>query len=364
MTIFYILAAILMLGVMVMVHEFGHFCAARLTGIPVKEFAIGFGPGLVSWNSKKYETRFFIRAIPMGGYCMFYGEDDTEEKEKDDERNLNNYPVWKRLLTILMGPVMNFVLALVVAIGIFTVVGVDHGGEYGYCVVGEVEAGSPADVGGVQPGDIFISVNGQDAKGLDGQNNLAVSGLITAYKEGDDPLSVIVQRSGEEVELSLTPEYRQAEGRMMVGLVWKHIQYTPDMQPVTIFKAAELSFNYCVESGTAILNALINMLKTGEGLEQSSGPVGIVQLIAEETRDKGFLVYLELLILISVNLGLFNLLPIPGLDGSRLVFLAIEGIFRKPVPRKIEAYIHMAGYLLLIGFMLFVTFQDVGRIFK
>ena len=131
MSVLMILAAILMLGVMVMVHECGHFFAARLTGIPVKEFAIGFGPKLFSWKSKKHETRFFWRLIPAGGYCMFYGEDDAEGKEREDPRSINRYAVWKRLLTILMGPVMNFVLALLAATALFFVLGEDVNGVVG-----------------------------------------------------------------------------------------------------------------------------------------------------------------------------------------------------------------------------------------
>lgn len=360
MTIFYILAAILMLGVMVMVHEFGHFCAARLTGIPVKEFAIGFGPGLVSWNSKKYETRFFIRAIPMGGYCMFYGEDDAEEKEKDDERNLNNFAVWKRLLTILMGPVMNFVLALVVAIGLYMAVGVDRGGEYGYCVIQTVEAGSAAEEAGILPGDTILSVNGEDMKGVDEQQQPLFSRKVMAYQAGDAPLLLTVGRGGETLQLSITPRLDNGQGRMMVGVTM--LNYVPDQQRVGFFEAVGLGARYCVRSGTAILKSLVQMIRTGEGWEESSGPVGIVQLIAEETKKNGWVTFAELLVLISVNLGLFNLLPFPGLDGSRLVFLAIEGIARKPVPRKAEAYIHLAGYAVLILLMLVITFKDVVKI--
>ncbi len=363
MTIFYVLAAILLLGIMVMVHEAGHFFAARLTGIPVKEFAIGFGPQLAKWNSKKHETKFFIRLIPMGGYCMFYGEDDTQEKEKNDERNLNNFAVWKRLITILMGPVMNFVLALVVAIGIYTVVGADRGGEYGYCVVQSVEPGSPAEMGGLQAGDMILSVNGQDVKGVTEERMPLASFAIESFREGDAPLQVTVEREGKQASFSLTPAYREAEDRMMIGITML-TQYTPDMQPVTIFEAVKLGTDLCIRRGTAIMKGLLQLFKTGEGLKESSGPVGIVQLIAEETKENGFVTYLDLLILISVNLGLFNLLPIPGLDGSRLVFLVIEGIFRKPVPRKIEAYIHMGGYLLLLGFMIFITMQDVFKIIR
>lgn len=361
MSVFYILAAILMLGIMVMVHEAGHFFAARLTGIPVKEFAIGFGPKLLSWNSKKYETKFFVRLIPMGGYCMFYGEDDTEEKEKDDERNLNNFPVWKRLVTILMGPVMNFVLALVVAIGITGLVGVVDD-VLVYTEIMEVTPGSAADMAGVRPGDVIIRVNGRSAQGFTDDGEYIISDAIRSYQEGDAPLEVTVRRGGTEKQLSLTPAFDAKENRMMVGIVMR-AQLERSFSPVPFGDVIPRAFDTCVQNAKDVVNGLITLFTKKDALKDAAGPVGIIQQVAEYTQMIDWVYYLELLVFISVNLGLFNLLPIPGLDGSRLIFLAIEGIFRKPVPRKIEAYIHMGGYLLLIGFMIFVTFQDVGRIF-
>lgn len=361
MSIFYILAAILMLGIMVMVHEAGHFFAARLTGIPVKEFAIGFGPKLASWNSKKHETKFFIRLIPMGGYCMFYGEDDTEEKEKDDERNLNNFPVWKRLVTILMGPVMNFVLAMVVAIGITGFVGVVDD-VLVYTKIMEVTPGSAADAAGIRPGDVIIGVNGQSAQGFTEEGEYIISDAIRSYQEGENALEVTVRRGGTEKQLFLTPAFDTNENRMMAGIVMQ-AQLERSFSPVPFEEVIPRAFDTCVQNAKDIFNALIGLFTKKDALKDAAGPMGIIQQVAEYTQMIDWVYYLELMVFISVNLGLFNLLPVPGLDGSRLVFLAIEGIFRKPVPRKIEAYIHMGGYLLLIGFMIFVTFQDVGRMF-
>ncbi len=377
-TALYVLAAILMLGVMVTVHEAGHFFAARLTGIPVKEFAIGFGPKLLSWKSKKHETQFFLRLIPAGGYCMFYGEDDVEEKEADDPRAISNYAVWKRFVTVLMGPVMNFFLALAVAAALFLALGEDTGGEYGYAVVASVQENIPAAQAGIQPGDVLLSINGRDAAGLppaDAPENLRGAGymlsyLINAYQPGDDPLVIGIQRGEETLTASLIPRFDEAEGRYLMG-IQTAVQYTPAYAPVGLVRAVRLGGRYCVQAGGAILGALKDLITTGKGFEESSGPVGIVQLIAEETKRsaessvlEAFVTYGELLVLISVNLGLFNLLPIPGLDGSRLIFLLIEGIRRRPVPRKVEAYVHMAGFALLMGLMLVMTYKDVLRIFR
>ena len=362
-TVFYVIAAIFLLGVMVTIHELGHFMAARLTGIPVKEFAIGFGKKILSWKSKKYETVFFLRMIPAGGYCMFYGEDDVQEKEKSDPRNIANHKVWKRMLTILMGPVMNFVLALVVAAGLYAVLG-EPVREYGYAVIDSVNEGSPAEEAGILAGDKIIAVNGVEAKGLnEEQTGYAVQKLISVYKEGEPPLEITLLRGEKRIDTSVIPIYDEAEKRplMGVGLIG---EYSVNYVPAPFFRAVKLGADYCVRAGGAILEGLGKMITTGEGFSESSGPVGIVQLIAEETQESGLTTYLELLVVISVNLGLFNLIPIPGLDGSRLVFLAIEGIRRKPVPQKVEAYVHMAGYLLLIGLMIVMTFKDVINIFR
>lgn len=363
MTVFFIVAAIVLLGVMVLVHECGHFFAARLTGIPVKEFAIGFGPKLLSWKSKKHETQFFLRLIPAGGYCMFYGEDETSGISKDDPRNISCYKVWKRVVTIAMGPVMNFVLALIAAVALFGVIGEDTQGVVGRAVVNTVTENSAAAQAGIHPGDILSSVNGQPATGLTAEGQLTVSALIGAYQDGDAPLALGLIRGGETISTQIAPRYNAAEGRYLIGVTLGY-EYTPGYTPVSVFRAAELGADYCVRAGGAILTGLRAMVTTGEGFEESAGPVGIVKMIAEETRKSGWTTYVQLLVLISVNLGLFNLIPIPGLDGSRIVFLLIEAVRRKPVPQKVEAYVHMAGYLMLIGLMVVMTYKDILKIFQ
>ena len=362
MTLLYILAALLMLGVMVTVHEAGHFFAARLCRIPVREFAIGFGPKLLNWGSKKHETKFSLRLIPAGGFCSFYGEDDPSA-DKADPRALNNHAVWKRMLTILMGPVMNIVLALVVAFGFYALGGLSTG-EYGRAQVTAVTEGSAAEAAGFQVGDYIETISGQDARGLtDDQSNYKVSQLISAYKEGDAPLTVTVTRDGEETELTVTPLYDESQGRYMVGISMSMEIVNQQPYYPGFLNSVKMAFNLCLEEGTAILDSFRQLFSGEVGLDQASGPVGVITLVAEQTKEYGLEGYLSLLIFISVNLGLVNLLPIPGLDGSRLVFLLIEGIRRKPVPQKIEAYIHLAGFALLMILFLFLTVQDVGKLF-
>ncbi|MBR6525652.1 MAG: site-2 protease family protein [Clostridia bacterium] len=364
MTIFFVLAALLLLGIMVMVHECGHFFAARLTGIPVKGFGIGFGPKLLSWKSKKTETEYVLRLIPAGGYCSFYGEDEVDGKGKNDPRNLNNAAVWKRLLTILMGPVMNFVLAFVVAVGVFMSIGETVDVRYGYVHIESVVDGGAAQEAGILPGDKIVMINDQDMMGLadDGEQFKALS-MIDSFREGDEPLKMTVERNGTLTDVFLAPRLDLAENRMMVGISCR-IDLEEIKEDCSLPRAVKLSADYCVTTGGLILDALKGLVTTGKGLDETGGPVRIIETITTATRDYGFLAYLELLIAISVNLGLVNLLPIPGLDGSRAVFLLIEGIFRKPVPRNVEAYIHLAGYMVLFGILIFFTYRDILHLFR
>ena len=354
MTILYVLLALLLLGVLITVHEFGHFAAARVCGIPVKEFSIGFGPKLVQWRSKKHETLFSLRPIPMGGYCMFYGDTDDDPdgtKMKDDPRNYNNAAVWKRMLSVFSGPLMNFVLAFVVAVALMGIYGVTVASP----LVASVVEGQPAAEAGLLPGDVFVTVRGQD---MTNASTMDVSNAIGDIS-GGEAVALTILRDGAEMEFTIQPVYDEAEGRHMIGITIQ--QGYADLPAGLVVPAA---WNLCKEAGTVILDSLGKLVTTGEGLDQTAGPVGVVQMVAEQTKQGGLEIFLYLMVIISINLGLMNLLPIPGLDGSRLVFMAIEAVRRKPVSQNIESMIHLAGYVLLLGLMAFFTFKDVLRIFQ
>lgn len=354
MSLLYILLALVLLGVLIMVHEFGHFAVARLCGIAVKEFSMGFGPKLLQWQSRKSGTLFTLRPIPMGGYCMFYGDTDDDPdgtKMKDDPRNYNNAPVWKRMLSVAAGPAMNFVLAFVVAVVFLASFAVAPD----LPMVDSVEAGMPAQAAGLRAGDLFVSVNGQDVYGKTPQE----FSQIIANSAAGQPVELVVRRDGSEMPLTMVPAYDEAEGRLRIGIV-----ITQNYARLPAGSVVPEAWRYCVQASTAIANALGKLVTTGEGLQQSAGPVGTVQMVAEQTQSGGMVAYLQLIVIISINLGLMNLLPIPALDGSRLVFMAIEAVRGKPVSQKVESIIHLCGYALLILLMLLLTFQDVLRIFQ
>lgn len=348
MTILYILAAVLLFGILITVHEAGHFFAARLMKIPVREFAIGFGPRLLKWKRPKHETEFYLRAIPLGGYCAFYGEDDTTGEYKDDERAFSNFSVWKRLFTIIMGPLMNLLLALLVALLLYAAFGVP--GPMTTTVQSVVEDGA-AGKAGMLPNDIILAVDGQPVT-----DNL--SGLLNDGVVGESRL-IKVKRGGDEFDLTVSPEYNPVEKRNMIGII---MSVGPDRMvagtPGQIVKSA---FQLSYQAGSMVVNAVVNLLTRGEGAGEVTGVVGITKMIVDEIERSQWEGYLTLMVLISVNLGLMNLLIIPGLDGSRIVFLLIEAIRGKPL--KKEGYVHAAGMVLLFALMIFITFRDVVRLF-
>lgn len=352
MTILYVLLAILLLGVLIMVHEWGHYMAARLCGIAVKEFSIGFGKPLWQRKSKKTETVFSLRPIPLGGYCMFYGDtdDDPEGVKKDDPRNYNNAAVWKRMISVVSGPLMNMVLAFVVAILLMALYGVTATSP----LIAQVEDGMPAQAAGLQAGDVFVAVNRQDVENKAVQD---VSDAIGAVSENAQ-VEITVLRDGQERSFTIQPEYDSELERYRVGITIQQ-----GYERLSAGQVVPAAWNVCREASVAIVKALGKLFTTGEGLDQTAGPVGVVQMVAEQTRQGGLEIYLYLIVLISINLGLMNLIPIPGLDGSRLVFMAIEAVRRKPVSQRVESMVHLCGYVFLFGFMLFFTFKDVLRLF-
>ncbi len=336
----YVVLALLLLGVLIIAHEGGHFWAARACGIGVQEFSMGMGPLLAKWKSRK-GTQFSIRLLPIGGYCQFYGEDE----DKPDPSEFNNQAVWKRAVTIVSGPLMNFVIAFLVIALFMSLCGVS-------VVVPKVaELEENAQMAGLQIGDEILAVNGAEMA-----DSNAIAQAIA--ESGGSAVTLTVRRDGETVDLTLTPFYDADAGRYRVGF-----SFGRETMRMPIWNSVPFSVQYNIESVKAILDALRNMLFKGQGVEDVTGPVGTIYVIQEVTQQGGFEVYLEMLALISVNLGVMNLLPIPGLDGSRLLFLLVEAIRRKPVKRELEGAIHLAGFALLMGLMVLLTYKDIMRFF-
>lgn len=336
----YVVLALVLLGVLIIAHEFGHFLAARLCGIEVVEFSMGMGPLLLKKRSRR-GTQFSVRLLPIGGFCQFYGEDE----ERDDPRAFNRQKLWKRALTVASGPLMNFLIAIVVIALYMSLLGLES------IVPRVAEIEEPAMSAGLEVGDEIISVNGQQVSDTE-----MIAQAIS--QSAGKTVELVVLREGEFVELSIEPFLDEELGRYRVGMT-----FAVERVRVPLLKSVPFACAYGVESVRAILDALVGILSSGQGADQVTGPVGTVAGISDMTQEGGIDVYLQLLAMVSVNLGVMNLLPIPGLDGSRLLFLLAEAIRRKPVRRELEGAIHAAGLILLMGLMVVLTYKDIVQIF-
>lgn len=340
-----IIFAILIFSFIVFFHELGHFLLAKKHGIDVEEFAIGMGPTLVS---KEYKgTLYCIKLLPIGGLCMM-GED---EEATDSPSNFNNKSVWARISVIAAGPVFNFILAFVFSIIIIVMVGVDKP------VVTEVKEGFPAAEAGIEPGDTIVKIN---------DKRVHIFREISAYNRFHQGETMEIQyiRDGEKKTASLSQKMDEELGYLRLGI--GNGGYTK-VGPVTVIRYAVYEVNYWIWNTMDSLK----MLVTGEvGADQLSGPVGIVDVVDntyQESKSYGtFVIAVQLLniaILLSANLGVMNLLPLPALDGGRLVFLVIEVIRGKRIPPEKEGYVHFVGIVFLMALMAFVMYNDVRRIF-
>lgn len=301
---------------------------------------MGMGPLLCKWKNKR-GTQFSVRLLPIGGFCQFYGEDEAIS----DPRAFNNQAVWKRITTVASGPVMNFVVAFAVVVLYLSLLGI-------HVTVPRVDAVEPnAAQAGLMAGDTLLAVNGVPA-------DTAEVVLSQIMSSAGKPVMLRVQRAREEIDIEIAPFYDEEVSRYRVGFT-----FAQERERVSLLQSIPFSVAYNAESVRLIGVTLKNLFFKGEGVSDVTGPVGTVYVIQEVTRQGGIDIYLELLALISVNLGMMNLLPIPGLDGSRLLFLIVEGVRRKPVKPELEGAIHGAGLILLMGLMVLLTYKDIMQIF-
>lgn len=347
-----IIVAILVFGMIILIHEFGHFIVAKKCGIGVLEFSIGMGPRILSFE--KGETRYSIKALPFGGSCMMLGEDENES----DPKAFNNKPVGARTAVIAAGPIFNFILAFVLATVIVYVAGYDSPELTG--VLDEL----PAQEQGMQAGDVITKLN---------REPIVVYRDITMYlyMHPSDPINVEYKRTLQDgsVEMRtayLIPEYSEEYGSYMLG-----IQTSGYRKPVDgildTLKYGAYEVVYWIKTA---IRSIAMMFRGQVGAEDMAGPVRMVSIIdetVEETRQYGLETMLlslaNLCVLLSANLGVMNLLPIPALDGGRLVFLIVEALRGKPVDKEKEGMVHMAGMVVLMGFMVFVLFNDIAMLF-
>lgn len=346
-----ILLPILVFGMIVFVHEMGHFLLAKKNGIGVMEFSLGFGPKLFSFQ--KGETVYAIKCFPLGGSCMMMDElaEADESCEIIPEKSFRNKSIGARISVIAAGPVFNFLLAFVLAVIVIGTVGIDRP------VLSGVMEGYPAQEAGMQAGDRITKINGK---------NIVIYRDVSLYLalHQKENLQVAYERDGKEYQTLLVPKYSEETGMYMMG-----IQVSGLRDQTTVLETLKYSA-YEVKYWISYTLTSLRMLIQGRiGVESMTGPVGLVSTMSdmvEESRDDGMLyVFLNLInfgILLSANLGVVNLLPLPALDGGRIFFFLIELLRGKPIDPEKEGMVHMAGMVLLMALMIFILYHDIVRL--
>ncbi|MDD6058101.1 MAG: RIP metalloprotease RseP [Clostridiales bacterium] len=340
-----LIVAILIFSIIILFHELGHFLLAKANGIRVNEFSLGLGPTL--FGIKKGETTYSLKLLPMGGACMMEGEDE----ESGDNRAFGNKSVWARISVVVAGPFFNFIMAFVFAFILLSNIGYDAP------VLSGVKSGYAAEDAGMQAGDKIIRIN---------RSKIHFFRDISLYTQTHpgDAVVITYERDGVRYQTELTPQYSEEMGGYLYGFLGP-----TERTQGTVFENLRYSVHevsYWIRQTLAGLKSIV----TGSiSVNELSGPVGIVGMIGDSYEQSiahgykaAFLQLLYLTILLSANLGVMNLLPLPALDGGRLLFMLVELVRGKRVSPEKEGMVHLAGMLLLFGLMLIVMFNDIRRI--
>ncbi|CAN5916309.1 RIP metalloprotease RseP [soil metagenome] len=348
----YIALAILSLGFLIIVHEGGHYFVARWCGMRVERFSLGFGPAIpgLKWKSKKTGTQFQIAPIPFGGFVEIRGMNIAEEVDPDDTFAYPNRPAWQRFITIFAGPATNYVSAMILAFCLYNCHGVE--GTTHYISVEDVMPGYDA-LGKLEPGDRILQVDHEAILATDADAR-SLTGRVTAKKGA--PVVLTVQRAGKQLDVSITPRSDKDDKGNPIYLLGIHKTSQSDPVQIGVLDAAGRALVYPVEQTKMILGGLYDIV-TGAQKADPGGPKRIVEEFSRHFRA-GFVTGIQLLMMLSVYLGLFNLLPLPALDGGRLVFLGYEMVTRRRANPKIEAMVHMGGIMVLGVLMILVTLHD------
>jgi len=348
-----IAAGVLLLGLIILFHELGHFIVAKRAGMPVREFSIGFGRPILL-QVRRGETRYSLRPFPLGGFVSIAGMEPGD----DDPQGFDQHPLWRRIAVIFAGPLMNLVLAAL----IFIAMGLVFGKVVGQTrEIATVLPGKPAAQAGIKPGDTLVSVAGR--KG----NVERLRKVIATHAK--QPLEVVVRRGDRTLHFRVTPigqeqetfEPKQPGGKPVyqkktVGVIG--IVFANRTVPMGILESLYVGVADTVALTAGMVKVLV-LTVTGQLPAQVGGPVRIAYEMSQASQ-LGWLSFLNLAAILSVNIGFLNLLPIPALDGSRIAFLLLEGIRRRPIDRRKEALIHLVGLAVLMALVLFVTVHDVS----
>lgn len=360
------IVAIIIFTLLVTSHEFGHFITAKLSGMYVEEFSIGMGP--MVFSKQIGETRYSLRLLPLGGFVRVLGEDVAEEERSGiepvdvpAERRYQNRPVWQRIIFASAGSVMNLISAVIIFALMFFIMGEAIPIENPGTTISAVVENGPAHSAGMLPGDTIVEVNGV---AVDTWDELTA---VIAPASVDAPMHVVVEREDADgvqtaVQMEIQPELSEDGSKAMLGIY----ATTAERKSVGPIRGLSLGVQATWETSVLMVDLLgdlftgkTNIMDEEEGL---TGPVGLIQIIDESTQQ-GWLYVFNLAALLSINLGIINLLPIPALDGSKILLLLYEGVRGKPIAPEKEGFLNIIGFAFLMTLMLFVTFKDVMHLF-
>lgn len=337
----YILIAILIFGILIFVHELGHFMFAKKFGVAITEFSLGMGPKIVSKRGKD-DVDYSLRVLPIGGYVAMVGEDE----DSDDPNSFEKKPAWQRFIIVVAGAMMNLLIGVIIIFFMML-----SQSKYASNVVGDFFEGSVSNEF-LEIGDEIIEVDG----------NRVHTGQELGYeimRNGYEPISVTVIRNGEKITIDNVEFGTQTEQGISFGSI--DFMVTPEKKTFgTVFK---YTFFTCKSIIKMVWESLFDLITGRYGIEQVSGPIGVTEVISEAAKTDMYSVFYIAAVL-AINLGIFNLIPFPALDGGTLVFLTIEMITKKRVPKKIEYIIKAIGFALLMALVVFVAFKDIIFLFK
>lgn len=361
----YWIGAIIAIGVLIVVHEAGHYFVARWCKMRVDKFSVGFGPAIWSKTDRR-GTQFQLAPIPFGGFVQINGMLVAEEVDPDDENAYPNRPAWQRFATIFAGPATNYLFAIFLAVCLYTCAGVETGTSW-YSVSG-IQNGHDAQ-GKLEPGDKLVGIKRYDAAGklvVDDSLYLSYEGKrlkgITAHVQEaqGNPVHIVVERNGTLLEPIAVTAKEVTEDDKKVWRLGVRMQVHHERRDVGFFKSVGYAMYYPIEQTQQIASGLYKVVR-GEQKGELTGPVGITTVI-QESFQAGWVQVLSLLMILNVYLGLFNLFPLPALDGGRLVFLGYEMATRRRANPKVEATVHMVGIMALLVVMVLVTYKDIARL--
>ena len=339
---------ILILGVIVTVHEFGHFIFAKLSNTYVYEFSIGMGKKLFGKKRKDGETEFCIRAVPIGGYVMIAGEDLEDEKIPKD-RQMCNKSFLQRFMVLFAGAFNNFIFAFI----ILFISAIIYGAAITKPYIGDVSPDYPAYTAGLEKGDLLLSLNGTKITNWD----KALVMLQTS--KGNEMTFKVLKQDGSTKEYKVVPiKEKDSEGNesYKFGIATKY------EKEYGFTKSLSYAWNKTISLFGSMWDTLKYLFNGKVSINQLSGPVGIYSVVDSQSHQ-GMEALLYLVAYLSIKVGIINLLPFPAFDGGRILFLFIEKIFRKPVSKNVENIIHSIGFMLIIGLLIYVTFNDIIKLF-